>query len=66
VIFFSNLWGLYYGEWNGISRRTWFYVWSGLLALVLSTVVSGPVAYLFSPTSGSAAPNTPAATATSN
>jgi L-rhamnose-H+ transport protein len=48
VILFSNLWGLYYGEWKGVGRRTWFYIGGGLLVLVLSTVVSGPVAYMFS------------------
>jgi L-rhamnose-H+ transport protein len=47
VIFFSNLWGLYFGEWKGISKRTWLYVWGGLAVLIFSTVVSGPVAYLF-------------------
>ncbi|MCC6126805.1 MAG: L-rhamnose/proton symporter RhaT [Pirellulales bacterium] len=61
VIFFSNLWGLYYREWKGVGRRTWSYVWCGLAALILSTVVSGPVAYLFSRQADS--PSTPSSAA---
>ncbi|MBN2477496.1 MAG: L-rhamnose/proton symporter RhaT [Pirellulales bacterium] len=46
IIVFSNLWGLFFREWKGVSRRTLIAVWSGILVLVLSTVVIGWGNYL--------------------
>jgi len=41
IIVFSNLWGLSFKEWKGSSKRTLSFVYSGLIILVLSTVVVG-------------------------
>ncbi len=41
IIVFSNLWGLYFKEWQGASRRTQTMVWIGLAVLILSTVIIG-------------------------
>lgn len=41
IIVFSGLWGLYFREWKGVSRRTAALVWGGLAVLVASTVVIG-------------------------
>lgn len=41
IIAFSNLWGLFFHEWKGSSKRTRRLVVLGLLVLVASTVVVG-------------------------
>jgi L-rhamnose-H+ transport protein len=46
IIVFSNLWGLFFHEWKGTSRRTHNLIMAGLVVLVLSTVVVGIGNYL--------------------
>ena len=46
IIVFSNLWGLYFMEWKGVARRTLRLVWTGILVLILSTMVIGVGNYL--------------------
>lgn len=41
IILFSTLWGFALKEWRGTSARTKAYVWTGVLALVASTVIIG-------------------------
>ena len=41
IITFSTLWGLILWEWRGASRRTYAVVFTGLLIIVLSTVLIG-------------------------
>jgi len=41
IILFSTLWGFALKEWKGTSARTKSYVWTGILALVASTVIIG-------------------------
>jgi L-rhamnose-H+ transport protein len=41
IIVFSNLWGLFFHEWKGASRRTHNLIIAGLVVLVLSTIVVG-------------------------
>ncbi|MFW6162573.1 MAG: L-rhamnose/proton symporter RhaT [Planctomycetota bacterium] len=41
IIVFSNLWGLYFREWKGSSRRTHRLIGLGIVVLILSTVVVG-------------------------
>ena len=46
IIVFSNLWGLYFHEWQGTSSRTRKLVWMGILTLIASTFVIGYGNYL--------------------
>jgi L-rhamnose-H+ transport protein len=46
IIVFSNLWGIYFQEWKGVSGRTKGLVWAGILVLILSTIVTGGGNYL--------------------
>ena len=46
IIVFSNLWGIYFREWKGSSKRTHITVFAGIAVLVLSTVVVGLGNYL--------------------
>jgi L-rhamnose-H+ transport protein len=46
IIVFSNLWGLFFREWKGTSRRTHNLIIAGLVVLVLSTIVVGIGNYL--------------------
>ncbi|HUT89530.1 MAG TPA: L-rhamnose/proton symporter RhaT [Thermoguttaceae bacterium] len=46
IIVFSNLWGLYFREWHGTSRRTNALVWAGIATLIASTIVIGYGNYL--------------------
>jgi L-rhamnose-H+ transport protein len=46
IIVFSNLWGLFFREWKGTSRRTHQAVLVGILVLILSTFVVGLGNYL--------------------
>ena len=48
IITFSNIWGLIFREWTGVSRRTMKLVISGILILILSTCVVGLGNYLAS------------------
>ncbi len=41
IIVFSNLWGLYFREWQGTSRRTQTLVWGAILTLIASTMIIG-------------------------
>ena len=41
IIICGNLWGLGFREWKGVSRKTLVIVWSGILVLILSTVIIG-------------------------
>lgn len=45
-IIFSTLWGLFLKEWNGVKRRTLWLLWSGVLVLILSTIVTGVGSFL--------------------
>lgn len=46
IIVFSNIWGLIFREWKGTSRRTHTIIFSGILALILSTIIVGLGNYL--------------------
>jgi L-rhamnose-H+ transport protein len=46
IIAFSNLWALVFHEWKGSSRRTFATIASGILIVVLSTIVIGVGNYL--------------------
>jgi L-rhamnose-H+ transport protein len=46
IIVFSNLWGLHFHEWRGSSKATRRFVFAGIAALVLSTIVVGLGNYL--------------------
>lgn len=48
IIVFSNVWGLLFREWKGSSLRTHHLILSGILVLILSTVVVGFGNYLAS------------------
>jgi L-rhamnose-H+ transport protein len=48
IIAFSNVWGLYFKEWQGAPRRAVSLVVLGILVLVLSTVVVGAGNYFAS------------------
>ena len=48
IIVFSNMWGLIFREWKGTSRRTHQVVLTGILVLILSTLVVGFGNYLAS------------------
>jgi L-rhamnose-H+ transport protein len=41
IIVFSNLWGIRFKEWKGVSRATMLTVWIGIGVLILSTMVIG-------------------------
>ena len=42
----STLWGLALKEWKGVSRRTVSLLWSGMLVLIFSAIVTGTGGYL--------------------
>ena len=42
----STLWGLALKEWKGVSRRTLSLLWSGMLVLIFSAIVTGAGGYL--------------------
>ncbi|MBN1444403.1 MAG: L-rhamnose/proton symporter RhaT [Planctomycetes bacterium] len=48
IIVFSNLWGLLFREWRGVSRSTRALVWAGIAVLILSTLVIARGNYLAS------------------
>jgi len=41
IILFSNFWGIYLKEWQGVSKKVYWLLGSGLFFVVLSTVVIG-------------------------
>jgi L-rhamnose-H+ transport protein len=41
IIIFSNLWGIVLKEWKAVSKKTRFYLWLGIIALILSVVLIG-------------------------
>jgi len=45
-IAFSNLWGLLFHEWRGVSRRTILIIGSGIIILVVSSIITGLGSYL--------------------
>ena len=46
IIVFSNIWGLFFHEWKGSSRRTHQIIRLGIVVLIASTVVVGLGSYL--------------------
>jgi len=48
IIVFSNLWGIYFREWKGSTRRTHAVIFAGILVLIASTIVIGAGNYLAS------------------
>ena len=48
IIVFSNIWGLIFHEWKGASSRTLRIIFSGILVLIISTIVIGLGNYLAS------------------
>ena len=46
IIVFSNIWGIIFHEWKGSSRRTHKIVFTGIIVLILSTVIVGFGSYL--------------------
>ncbi|OHB68142.1 MAG: hypothetical protein A2V70_12010 [Planctomycetes bacterium RBG_13_63_9] len=51
IIVFSNLWGVYFKEWKRVGKLTLTLVWTGIVVLILSTVVIGWGNYLADPES---------------
>jgi alpha-L-rhamnosidase len=49
IIVFSNLWGVYFREWKGSSKRTHRIVLGGILVLIASTLVVGLGNYVARP-----------------
>ncbi len=41
IIIFSNLWGIYLKEWENINRKTKFYLWTGIILLIISVITIG-------------------------
>ena len=41
IIIFSTLWGLYFKEWKGVSKKTMRTLWLGLGVIILSTIIIG-------------------------
>jgi L-rhamnose-H+ transport protein len=46
IIAFSNVWGLVFHEWKGCSKRTLIIIFSGIIILVVSAIMTGLGAYL--------------------
>ena len=46
VITFSNLWGLYFNEWKGSDKRTMNTIITGIIIVIISTLVIGAGSYL--------------------
>jgi len=46
IIVFSNMWGLYFREWRGSSRRNIRTIVLGIIVVTLSTLVIGAGSYL--------------------
>jgi L-rhamnose-H+ transport protein len=41
IIITSNLWGLYFKEWNGVSQKTFQTILMGIAVVILSVFVVG-------------------------
>ncbi len=41
IIFFSNVWGMYFKEWKGVSRKTNITLYSGLTIIIISFMIIG-------------------------
>lgn len=41
IIVFSNLWGIFFHEWKGTSKKARLYLTSGITILILSTIIIG-------------------------
>ncbi len=41
IIIFSSLWGLYFKEWKGVSKKTMRTLWLGLGVIIFSTILIG-------------------------
>lgn len=41
IILFSNAWGLYFKEWQGVSRTTWITLYGGLGTIILAMLMFG-------------------------
>ncbi len=41
IIIFSTLWGLYFKEWKGVSKKTMHTLWLGLAVIIFSTILIG-------------------------
>ncbi len=41
IIIFSSLWGLYFKEWKGVSKKTMQTLWLGLAVIIFSTILIG-------------------------
>ena len=41
IIFFSNVWGMYFKEWKGVSRKTSITLYSGLAIIIVSFLIIG-------------------------
>jgi L-rhamnose-H+ transport protein len=41
IIIFSNLWGLFLGEWRPVQKRTKVYLWLGIVVLIVSVIMIG-------------------------
>ncbi|MDX9753168.1 MAG: L-rhamnose/proton symporter RhaT [bacterium] len=48
IIIFSTIWGWLFHEWKGVGKRTHTLVWTGILVLILSTIVVGYGNYMAS------------------
>jgi len=46
IIIFSTLWGVYFKEWSGVSKKAKMLITLGIATLVLSTIVIGTGTYL--------------------
>jgi L-rhamnose-H+ transport protein len=46
IIIFSTIWGLYFKEWKGASKKSFNLVIGGILVLILSTIIIGIGAYI--------------------
>lgn len=54
IIIFSTLWGVYFKEWSGVSKKAKRLIFLGIATLVLSTIIIGSGSYLDSPPTASA------------
>jgi L-rhamnose-H+ transport protein len=41
IIFFSNLWGVYFKEWKGVSKKTKATLYTGLAVIIISFIIIG-------------------------
>lgn len=41
IIIFSTLWGVYFKEWKGVSKKTMQTLWLGLTVIIISTIIIG-------------------------